>query len=273
VSAPIKVSVKVDWSQLLGMARTLAARSPVPYKRILLMETASIIKIAALRSRIASAAEIKRDAVNRLDTEYKSPDGTIVTINKHKSAGRTWLATGDRRENQGLAYRAKGTSRSVWLMVYESGPSRGHHLPDEAWMAYLIAIDDKQSAVKALIVTLLRRRGLTRLSWIQMGDALGIPLSTVSPQGSLQEQVARAARGPRGRIFQNGTAQVTITSRSLIIRIRNESPLAIKQKGQQELDRAAAQRLKGFVIAMNKGIFDDMKAASARWRGIIVRQP
>lgn len=259
----MKATVKVDYSNILVMARELAKRSPVPYKRIVLMETASIVKICALRAKIASAAAIKRDALNQIDTGFKSPEGSEVSINKHRDKGRTWLVPA----GKGPARGPDGT----FLLVYDSGPARGHHLPDDAWMAYLIAIDDKQTAVKALIVSLLRRRGLMRLSWIQIGDALGIPLSSVSPTGSLQEVIARAARGPRGRTYANGTAQVTITSSTLIIRLRNESPLAIKNNGQQELDRACLQRLKGFEIAMKKGVLDDLKLASARWRGIIVR--
>lgn len=263
MTAPIKITVKVDYAAVLVMARELSKYSPIPYKRIVLLEVASIVKICALRAKIASAAAIKKAALDRIDTGYESPDGSLVTINKHRDKGRTWFVPGDRSRDRGPG--------GTFLMVFAAGPARGHHLPDFAWQTYLLAIGDKQGALKSLIQSLLQRRGIMRLSWLQIGDALGVPLSSVSPSGSLQEVIARNARGPGGRIFRNGTAEVLMTSRTLGIRVRNESPLAIKNQGQREIDRAAAQRLKGFEIAMKKGVLEDLQLRAVRWRGIFVR--
>jgi hypothetical protein len=260
----MKVTVKVDYSRILTMARELQRYSPLPHKRIVLMETASIIKIAALRANIASAPAIKKAALDRMDTAFETADGSLLTINVHKNKGRTWFVPGDKTRDRGPG--------GTFSMVYDVGPSRGHHLQDFYWAAYQLAVGDKVMALKILTVELLRRRGLMRLSWIQMGDELGVPLYTVSPQGNLQERVARAARGPKGRTYRNGTAQVTITPRHLIIRLRNESPLAIKNRGQAELDRAAVQRLKGFELAVAHDVFSNLKLSSARWKGIVVRQ-
>lgn len=264
---PIKIKTKVDYSGILAMARELAKYSPLAYEKIAVMETASIIKIAALRAKIAPLAKIKRDVLAKLDTGFKTPDGSIVSVNRHKGSGRTWFAPADRREDPKRPYRGKAT---CWFMVYAAGPARGHHLPDFYWGAFLLAIDDKTGYLKARVAELSRRRGMMRFSWIQMGDALGVPLSTVSPTGNLQEVIARGARS-RGRIYPNGSAQIQITSRSINILIRNTSPLAIKNQGQAELDRAMAQRFKGFTIAMQKGMLTDLKARSARWRGVFVR--
>lgn len=264
----IKIRTKVDYAGILAMARELAKYSPLPYQKIALMETASIVKIAALRAKIAPLSKIKRDVLAKLDSGFETPDGSIVSINRHRSKGRTWFAPADRREDPKRPYRGKDT---CWFMVYAAGPARGHHLPDFYWSAFMLAIDDKTGYLKARVAELSRRRGLMRFSWIQIGDALGVPLSTVSPSGNLQEMIARGARGPGGRTFQNGTAQIRVTSRSVSILLRNASPLAIKNGGQADLDRAAAQRFKGFAIANQKGMLTDMKARSSRWRGVFVK--
>lgn len=259
---------RVDYSGILAMARELAKYSPLPYQRITLLETASIVKICALQARIAGVAHIRRDAIAKAASGYTSPDGSIVTINSRRNKGRHWFAPADRREDPDRPYRGKGT---VWFMVYAAGPGRGWHLSDFYWQAYLLAVNDREGFIKARIAELKRRRGSQRLSWIQIGDQIGVPLSTVSPSGNLQEVIARAARGPRGRIFQNGTATVRITSFAFSVHIRNASPLAYKNQGQAQLDRAVAQRLKGFEIAMKKGVLTDLKLRSARWKGIFVK--
>ena len=110
------------------------------------------------------------------------------------------------------------------------------------------------------------------MSWLQISDALGVPLSTVGPQGNLQEGLVRAARGPRGRVFQNGKALRSESGAMLAFTVTNYSPLAIKRQGQSSIDRAANQRITGFRIAVSKGVLDDMTARSARWPGVFVSQ-
>lgn len=274
----MKVAARVDYSGILAMARELAKYSPLPYAQIARMETASIVKIAALRAKIASVAAIKRHVANYESDRIVTATGAMLHINNNKKfKGRTWLALA---YNPGIdaalgrgATRGSGRAgiRNVGaLMVFDTGGTRGWHLQDFAWQAYQLAIGELKGYAKARIKELVARRGLMRLSWLQIGDSLGVPLSSVSPNGNLQEGIARAARGPRGRTYRNGTSYVTTTSTALTIRVRNVSPLAIKNRGQEQLDRAMAQRLKGFQIAMRKGMLTDLKARSARWRGVFV---
>lgn len=255
---------KVTYAPVVAMARELARASGQPYEKVLRLETASIIKICALAAQIASAAAIKRDVLNRQDTNFETPGGALITINKHKGTGRTWFVMAGQ-----IPARGPG---GTFCLVFDAGPSQGHHLPTAFWVAFLAGVEGKRKAVEIMIAERLKRRGLMRLSWIQMGDALGVPLSTVSPQGNLQELIARGARGPGGRAYTNGTADVLLTSRTLIIRLRNQSPLAIKNHGQSKLDSAAGRRVYGFKIAMEKEVFKDMKLRSARWRGIFVSE-
>ena len=48
--------------------------------------------------------------------------------------------------------------------------------------------------------------------------------------------------------------------------------LPAKRHGQERLDNAITQRLRGFDIALNKGVLDDMTIRARRWPGIFVSQ-
>lgn len=258
----MKPVIKVNYTGMAVMARELARYSPQPLERIFRLETASVIKICAIRAQVASLAAIKRAVAAQAAGNFVSPDQSLVSINQQKAAGRVWFVPGDKSPQRGPG--------GTFLLVYGTGGSKGHHLTDFAWQAYLLATNDRVGYMKARVAELASRRGLQRLSWLQIGDRLGVPLASVAPARSLREDVARSARGPRGRTYQNGTAEIRITPRSLIIAVRNQSPLAIKNQGQGELDRAVAQRLRGFDIAVRHGVHLDLVARSRRWPGIFV---
>jgi len=277
------ISVKVNYAGVTAMARDLARSSAQPYDRVLRLETASIIKICALHAQIASLAEIKRDVAAKAAHNFVSPDESIVSTNVKQNVGRTWFVPGDKAGNSAAPLRAvrgqgpvqMGHARPIvghgsFFMVFDTGGAKGWHLPDFYWQAYLLATNDRAGYIKARIAELARRRGLMRLSWLQVGDALGVPLSAVGPQGNLQEGIARAARAGSGRSYTNGSAAVSYGTTRLLITVRNASPLAIKNQGQGALDRAINQRVKGFEIAMQKGCLADLQLRARRWPGIFV---
>jgi hypothetical protein len=122
-----------------------------------------------------------------------------------------------------------------------------------------------------LVAIMLKRRGLLRQSWLQVIDGLGVSVSSIAPSGNVQEGTVRAARGYRGRTYANGRAsERRPLLSSLSIEVVNVSPLAFKRQGQADLDRASAQRLRGFSIALQKGLLTDVQRRAARWPGIFV---
>ena len=264
------ITVKVNYAGIVAMARDLARYSAQAYDNVLRLETASIIKICALNARPASVAAIKRSVTMHAEHNYVSPDESIVSINSTKNTGRTWFAAADIRANPERHYRSGNGKTSVWFMVFAAGHGQGWHLPDFYWQAYLLATHDREGYVKARIAELQKRRGLQLLSWLQIGDQLGVPLSTVSPSGTLREDLARGARGPKGATYSNGSALVRTVGSRLLITVTNRSPIAGKRQGQAALDRAINQRVKGFEIAMRKGVLADLKLRATRWKGIFV---
>lgn len=259
------VTVKVNYAGVRRMAQDLAAASAQPYEKVLKLETASIIKICALNAKIASLAKIKAGAL-RHAAKFKEPGGSaVVVVNTKRDVGRVWFSY----SSAGARIRGVGA-----FMVFDSGPAvgpaRGWHLPDAVWGDYIALVGYREEAIKRGIKARKRARGLMRLSWLQVGDQLGVPLSSVSPQGNLQEDLARAARPSNGRTYTMGTALISFNRTQLLILVTNASLLAIKNQGQRALDGAIARRLKGFEIAVAKGVFDDHTLRAKRWQGIFV---
>lgn len=257
------------------MTLELSRMSGKDHAPVIRIEAASCIKIAALKQKIASAATIRRQVRERKGSHFKGDSGEVST-NVHVFAGRVWFT-------QAVGSRAKrltgpvqpGQARHVvqsggYYLVYNQGHTRGWRLPDPIWLEFLATEDGREEYIKALIAERTARRGIERLSWLQMGDAIGIDLETVAPSGALQQPIARAA-AVRGRQYKNGAAIETATGSRFILLVTNESPAAIKRFGQIRLNNAVEQRVRGFEIALGKGLLQDLERRAARWPGIFVR--
>lgn len=265
------LQIRVDYSRVSVMARELAGASGRPYEYVLRLETASIIKICALNARIASLAKIKEAMIRRISGTFREPNGSsIIVINQRRDKGRTWFAYFENKEGGSRGSGRAGIRNVGAYMIFDAGPSDGWHVPDTVWHDYLALCGYREEALKRGLKERQRARGLQRLSWLQIGDALGVDLNTVSPSGSLQEALARRARPANGRTYRNGVATVYVSAAGFSITVRNSSPLAIKNQGQRQLDRAVHQRLRGFEIAWEKGVHNDFKLRAKRWRGIFV---
>ncbi len=257
------------------MCRELANVSGQDYAYVLLSEAATVAKIAALSARMASAAAIRRQVRERKGAKFTGESGE-VSVNIARSPGRVWFtqavgSRGVRVTGPLLPGRERHIVQSGgYYLVYDTGHSRGHHLPAPIWHEFLLSEEGREAYVKQLTAELIARRGIERLSWLQIGDSLGIPLSSVSPQGSLGEPTARAAL-VRGRQYKNGSSTAVASGSEFVVTLRNESPVAVKRSGQSRVDAAIAQRQRGFQIAVEKGLLDDLERRATRWVGIFVK--
>lgn len=261
--------VTVSTSGFLTMARELSRLSGRDFATVVRSEAASAIKIAALQGRVASAAAIARQTEERThtwsvrrsrylhhDDESVTDTGFAVHVNNTRDVGRVWFARDDWSDPK--------------YMIFEAGPGRGWHVPDGVWHEYKLTAAARAEYVKKRIAELQKRRGIERLSWLQMGDALGVSLASVAPSGNLQEEIVRAAT-VRGRVFQNGTATETTSGRDWSLTVQNDSPVAVRRDGQARLDRANARRERNFQIAAEKGLLTDLQRRATRWPGIFVK--
>ncbi len=270
----MRLRVKGNYVGFNLMARELATVSGKTYAHVIRLEAATCIKIAALKQRIASVAAIKRDVRERKGSKFRGEAGEVST-NRHTATGRVWFT-------QTVGFRAirltgpvqRGKTRHIvqsggYYMVYEQGHTRGHRLPNAIWAEFLATESGREAFIKAEIVEHTGRRGIERLSWIQMADAISVNLDSVAPARDTNQAVARAAM-VRGRQFHNGGALETATGSGFLLVVTNASPAAIKRIGQSRIDDAVGQRVQGFEIACGKGFLDDIQRRSARWPGIFV---
>jgi hypothetical protein len=259
----MKPVVKVDRRGILAMARELQRYSPQSLEFIFRSEVGSIVKICLLRAKVASKAKVRRAVERQTAQTYRADNGAKISINGVRNPGRIWFVPPDATPTRGPG--------GNFFMVLEAGPARGWHIRDDYYTLFIGAIGDREGYERALIAIMIKRRGLLRQSWLQILDRLGVSAASIAPSGNVQESTVRAARGYRGRTYANGEAAVrTPRLSSLSIVVGNDSPLAIKRMGQAELDRATARRLKGFTIALKKGMLNDVVRRSSRWPGIFV---
>lgn len=247
------------------------------YRDVLASEAATCVKMAALQSPVASKADIEKQAQERFGHKWETALGEY-SANTTTSKGRLWFWDKDAAHNRGVRAHGPlqpGKTRQIvqhggFYLIYDAGPARGHHVPDHIWLDYLAGRSAQLAAVKARTKELLKRRGLERLSWLQMADAMGISLATVAPAGNLREAQARGATA-RGRTFANGTATESASGLQFEIVVENGSPVAIKRWGQRRLEDAMNRRRRGFEIALAKGLFENLEKRAKRYPGIFVK--
>lgn len=262
-------SVTVNTTGFMTMARELSRLSGRDYADVCRIEAATTIKMAALGSPVASVTAIINQTHERAETFWSvqrqrflhHDDVTLtdtgfeisVSNGNRVPAGKVWF------------------SRVGWevpYLIFDSGPSRGWHVPDAIWHEYLLTAGYRDEYIKARIAELKRRRGIERQSWLQVGDALGVPLST-APGRPLSEDVARAATA-KGRTYTNGTAREATAGAAWSVTVENASPVAIKRNGQNRLNIAINARAKLYQFAVEKNFIADLKFRSSRWPGIFV---
>jgi hypothetical protein len=272
-------TVTVRAAGFRAYCRELARMSGKDYREVLTSELASCVKIAALESPIASKADIERQVQERAGAHWETNLGEW-SVNVRNNRGRVWfwdkdsgLSRATRVEGPSLpgqAHARQVVSRGGFYLLFDAGPSRGHHLPDAIWMDYLASRELRAQIVKERTKEVLKRRGTERLSWLQIGDAVGVNLANVAPQGNLRENMARGS-AVRGRQYHNGTAQESTSFLRFQITITNASPAAIKRFGQRRIEAAMVRRRRAFDMAMKKGLFGNLHRRARNYPGIFVK--
>lgn len=261
-----------------AMCGELARMSGKEYRDVLAIQAASAMKRAAKTSKIASKSKIERQVEERMRGGWQTSLGEW-SVNRDTAVGRTWFWDKDRGVDRGIRAHGPllpGRKRQIvqhggFYLVYDTGGSRGHHVPDAIWGDYLQSRELLKAQIKERKKELVRRRGMERLSWLQIGDALGVPLASVAPNNfALQENIARGAT-VRGRTFANGTAFESTAGLRFQITVENRSPVALKRNGEARLQKSVDAGVKAFEIAMRKGVFDNLAERAKRYPGIFVK--
>jgi hypothetical protein len=254
-----------------AMCGELARLSGKDYADVLRSEAATVVKMAALESPVASAADIRKVVIDRDSARtIRTYEGEVIIGQRRKGLGSEEILSINLFKHRGREWFIDNTGETKKYMVYDAGRSRGWHVPDIIWGRYQNLNSERPGKARELTAELLKRRGLERLSWLQIGDGLGVALATVAPAGNLREAVARGATA-RGRTYANGTAAEASDGARFQVSIENASPIAIKRWGQKRIEASMNRRRRGFDIAMKKRLFENLELRAKRYPGIFVK--
>ena len=181
---------------------------------------------------------------------------TIPRISNCPGTGRAWW----------VDYSNTGR-RAFYLM--NDGPRRGW---GDRYARYQAEEQDRQAdlalELEQYVPKVLASRGLSKQSWYQIGQALGITVPGVPPY-------VKDALGSDGRAHLNGTGTRTPTADGVVYELVNSMPLLISPRHPQEglegeniLERAFTSRDKAIMVGIEKGILDDLEKAIKRFPGL-----
>jgi hypothetical protein len=258
------IRAETDLSGLSAMVRDMRRLTGASYESVVKETARGVLRLAANYTPTAKPAEEKRKAeaiVKRRYNTYgggavgKEAKGVYPRISRTKTGGKAWWITGPGKYHEML------------------GPWRW---PDAMWADYTAEENDR---IQDLAVTLkdypaarVRAIGITKQSWLQIGDALGI-----SPLGCTGEAKARAAISAKRGGWPTSTGTETESGPLYFVELINRMPLLVDGSGKMDgsaiLQRAIRAREKAFEIELQKGVFDSMDAISKRYPGLATVTP
>ena len=246
--------VTVDDRQFRASVRELSRVTGRDYADLLHDQAAAVVKILA-RDKAAkppSVARIRKKVEAQLNRgKFSGPEGDIAP----GRGGAVW-------------YRPSGSAK--WRMVFAPGPSRGWHLAAADWQAYQKLVKARQRAILAETRKRAERRGLLRMSFIQIADAMGVRLANVSG-AAINESIPRRARMPSGRLGNAARASrgaayhLDLSNASIGVRGRRAA------YWQGRLQAAITRRARAMETDMRKGVFADVELRAKKYPGIYVR--
>jgi hypothetical protein len=249
-----EVTVEVDTKQFRRAIGELSQVSGATYSET--MKKAGIgpvIKKLAKdkRAKPPSVKAIRGDVEWRAKQSFRSPDGRIVETSKGKMFYR----------------RHKGAH---WRLVYAAGGAKGWHLGQDEWGRVQAVLKARKKHIVAETKRIKQRRGLLRMSFIQMADALGINLSEVGG-GALSEKIPRRAKMPGrlGRASERSEGQEwEATLRNFANGLRGEDGSYWARRLQSALNSRAA----AIETDMEKRVFEDFRLRASRYPGLFVER-
>ena len=139
------------------------------------------------------------------------------------------------------------------------------------WPKYKELMDRQDAAISAAkgktLAAVKNSRGLSKRSWLQIADVLGIPVKVAG--------YIRNARPSNGHEYQNGSGTRQISGKTIFYEIINTMPTLIRSKseklqGSKILTRAIKARISAFTTELKRGVFSDVKYRASRYPGIFV---
>ncbi len=254
--------VRVDTTIFDGYMRDLSINLRRSLPDTIRMEAAAVIKTAALMHKPAKAADVRKQARRRVMSRIDDGSGQLITINSGKRGGtpnRIWY-----RDSWGHWHIVGTWSGGNRL------PSDGWHLPNGQWSEVKRLWKSELNDAREEITAALRSRGLTIKSWVQILDALNLPLQQVAPISKPIPSYALNAMPRSGKPYKNGTVSETEAPGYFLLETTNTSPLAIKLDGARKIEAAIRNREGAYRNALKHGVFESASETAKRYPGIEV---
>lgn len=254
-------TVVLDTHGFTAYLEELMRLSGKTWEEVLLNQAAAILKICLRRTPAASVAGIvKRVSAHNNHIEFE--DGAVLSFWK-KAAAHMFLDVSNFEPSSKGTQKPTRAPRLVngrsWHEV--EGGSGERRWSDERWARY----KGYEAAARTKMINekaAKGARGLSKQSWQQIADALGI--RDIGAPGYV-----RNAKPSNGKIYRNGTAQKVLSGAAYFLDLMNDSPLVVKKlKGAEMLQGAIDTRLKAFAHEMRTGVFEDMVTRAKRYPGL-----
>lgn len=177
------------------------------------------------------------------------------------------------RETYPRISRTRGGGKEWW--IYDSQKMvdmlKAWRRNNQMWADYVSERNDRdqdlQVALKEFPAARVRAIGISKQSWLQIADAIG-----VSPIGCAYEARARAAISAKRGGWPTSTGTETSSGPLYFVELINRMPLLVDGSGKMDgsaiLQRAIKAREKAFEIELQKGVFSSMEAISKRYPGL-----
>jgi len=263
--------VTINWSDAeahFGAAlRQMGALTELPLKKVVKAEAGSILKACAGNTKVAQTAKVPGRARQHLIRDLGLNHGDVVIASGVRNAAAAGsiaaISTGPRsRHKRRFAY---GPGNPI-------GRPANIHWRDSDWRDIEEAKFDYMRKVGQAVAAALKAIGLSRQSWIQIADSLGIRMESV-PGGRLSAAgiaKARASIASDGNVHVNGHSREQEGAESYFVDLINGYPANQKLGMPAILLRAIRNRDQHFQTLLNKGVFDSMQAVAQQFPGFYV---
>jgi hypothetical protein len=268
--------ITAEYSRALRRLGELSGFSP---SQVLLGEAGIILKSCAGKAKVATQDKTDKRSRRALGKKYRlttAPNWGDVSVNMGIKAGKL----------PGTVWKRVGKSSAKYLAIGQMGTGwnsiRWRKLPGKKggdWGKYTKSAEPVLNVIDNMGRYVQRGRdavGMSRQSWVQVADELGIPLESVQGGGTLSAQgiaKARAAIASNGKRYKNGSGTLTKTETKAQVEIVNSLPYGIAIGMDKQLLSVIGGRAKFFQQSYAKGAFDSMTRAARAFPWMKVSKP
>lgn len=239
----------------------LAANVHRPVEKVVDFEGAKIIEGCIRRTKDRNPQKIRTQVEFRNRTLWANGD-------PENPAKRGGFVAGFNKSNAGWLFETSNWNGKGKRPRVISGksfhPMEFFHWSDvrwARWQSHLATLNSKLHNVAEH----LRSRGVSKATWLQMADDLGIAHLVNAPA------YVRNAASRDGRVYKHGRGKRVRQPHLFYVEITNDSNLVVNRlNGAAILQASINGRIAYFYTNVEKGVFDSIASISRRYNGITV---